>query len=117
LLFDPHFISRKLILILAAGAALAAVSHAVGLAALAGAGAHWGVAGEGAGRINFPSRARPSRGRRRWGWAFPRSSSGREKAYTAGHANEADTVFCFDALTGKEIWKHSYPAELGDKFL
>jgi outer membrane protein assembly factor BamB len=38
------------------------------------------------------------------------------RAYTAGHANETDTVFCFDALTGKEIWKQSYPAELGDKF-
>ena len=38
------------------------------------------------------------------------------KAVTAGHANETDTVFCFDALTGKELWKHSYPAELGDKY-
>ncbi|MGH6755081.1 MAG: PQQ-binding-like beta-propeller repeat protein, partial [Bradyrhizobium sp.] len=38
------------------------------------------------------------------------------RAYTAGHANGTDTVFCFDALTGKEIWKQSYPAELGDQF-
>jgi outer membrane protein assembly factor BamB len=38
------------------------------------------------------------------------------KAYTAGHTDGSDSVFCFDALTGKEIWKHSYPAELGDKF-
>ena len=38
------------------------------------------------------------------------------KAVTAGHANETDTVVCFDALTGKELWKHSYPAELGDKY-
>jgi len=38
------------------------------------------------------------------------------KTVTAGHANETDTVFCFDALTGKELWKHSYPAELGDKY-
>jgi outer membrane protein assembly factor BamB len=38
------------------------------------------------------------------------------KAYTVGHADGADTVFCFDALSGKEVWKHSYPAELGDKF-
>lgn len=38
------------------------------------------------------------------------------KAFTAGHASGKDTVFCFDALTGKELWKHSYAAELGDKF-
>lgn len=38
------------------------------------------------------------------------------RAATAGHAEGKDTVFCFDAKTGKELWKHSYPAELGDKF-
>ena len=38
------------------------------------------------------------------------------RAYTAGHADGSDTVFCFDAVTGKELWKQSYPAELGDKF-
>ena len=38
------------------------------------------------------------------------------RAFTMGHAAEKDTVFCFDAVTGKELWKHSYPAELGDKY-
>ena len=38
------------------------------------------------------------------------------KACTAGHADGKDTVFCFDAATGKPLWKHSYPAELGDKY-
>lgn len=36
--------------------------------------------------------------------------------YTAGNADGADTFFCFDAETGKPLWKHSYPAELGDKY-
>lgn len=35
---------------------------------------------------------------------------------TAGHASDQDTVFCFDAETGKTLWKHTYPAELGDKY-
>lgn len=35
---------------------------------------------------------------------------------TAGHADGKDTVFCLDATTGKVLWKHSYPAELGDKY-
>ncbi|MDB6138671.1 MAG: alcohol dehydrogenase, partial [Verrucomicrobiaceae bacterium] len=38
------------------------------------------------------------------------------KVYTLGHAGEQDTVFCFDAKTGRESWKHSYDAELGDKY-
>lgn len=38
------------------------------------------------------------------------------RAATAGHADGKDTVFCWDAASGKELWKHSYPAELGDKF-
>jgi len=38
------------------------------------------------------------------------------RAATAGHADGKDTLFCFDAATGKELWKHSYAAELGDKF-
>jgi len=35
------------------------------------------------------------------------------KAFVMGH-NEptGETVFCLDAATGKELWKHSYPAEL-----
>jgi outer membrane protein assembly factor BamB len=33
-----------------------------------------------------------------------------------GHADGKDSVFCFDAATGRELWRHSYPAELGDKF-
>ena len=38
------------------------------------------------------------------------------RAYTMGHAEGKDTVWCFEAATGKEVWKHSYPAELGDKY-
>ena len=37
-------------------------------------------------------------------------------ACTVGHESGQDTVFCFDAVTGKQQWKHSYAAELGDKF-
>jgi len=32
-----------------------------------------------------------------------------------GNVNDTDTVFCFDAATGKEIWKHSYPCPLDAK--
>jgi outer membrane protein assembly factor BamB len=38
------------------------------------------------------------------------------RAFTVGFASDQDTVFCLDAETGKEVWKHSYPSELGDKY-
>ena len=33
------------------------------------------------------------------------------RAYTMGWDGSADTVFCFDAATGKPIWKQSYPCQ------
>lgn len=33
-----------------------------------------------------------------------------------GNASDKDTVFCFDAATGKEIWKHTYDCPLQAKF-
>lgn len=36
--------------------------------------------------------------------------------FTVGHAEGQDTVFCFDAVSGKQVWKHSYDADLGDKY-
>ncbi|TAK96347.1 MAG: hypothetical protein EPO07_14650, partial [Verrucomicrobia bacterium] len=44
------------------------------------------------------------------GFASVAVSGGR--AFTTGNSDDKDTVFCFDAVTGKELWKHSYPAKL-----
>lgn len=38
------------------------------------------------------------------------------RVYTTGHADSKDTVFCFDATSGKPVWKHDYAADLGDKY-
>lgn len=38
------------------------------------------------------------------------------RVYTMGNEKDSDTVFCFDAETGKEIWKHSYPCPLDPKY-
>lgn len=37
-------------------------------------------------------------------------------AYTMGNDNNTDTVYCFEAASGKVLWKHSYPSDLGAKF-
>jgi outer membrane protein assembly factor BamB len=38
------------------------------------------------------------------------------RALTLGYANEQDTVHCLDADSGKVLWTHSYPSQLGDKY-
>lgn len=39
------------------------------------------------------------------------------RAITTGHnGKDTDTVYCFDATSGKEIWKHSYPHPLDDLY-
>jgi outer membrane protein assembly factor BamB len=37
------------------------------------------------------------------------------RAHTTGNSSDTDTVFAFDAETGKEVWKHSYPCPLEPK--
>ncbi|MBD3183637.1 PQQ-binding-like beta-propeller repeat protein [Candidatus Poribacteria bacterium] len=32
------------------------------------------------------------------------------RLYTMGNIDKQDIIYCLDATTGKEIWKHSYPA-------
>lgn len=50
------------------------------------------------------------------GLGFSSFVAGGGKVYATGHADGKDTVFCFDVSNGKELWKYSYPAELGDKY-
>ena len=39
------------------------------------------------------------------------------RAITTGHnGKDTDTVYCFDAASGKELWTHSYPHPLDDLY-
>lgn len=38
------------------------------------------------------------------------------RVYTVGNTKDTDTIFCFDANTGAEVWKHSYPSQLDPKY-
>ncbi len=47
------------------------------------------------------------------GIGFSAVSVANGKAYTAGNVDKnTDTIYCFDALTGKELWTHKYPESL-----
>ena len=36
--------------------------------------------------------------------------------YTMGNKDDGDTVYCFDATTGKEVWKHTYAEPLDPRY-
>ncbi len=49
----------------------------------------------------------------RIGTGFSAVSVANGKAYTVGNINKnTDVVYCFDALTGKELWTYTYPEPL-----
>lgn len=38
------------------------------------------------------------------------------RVYITGNTKDTDTIFCFDANTGAEVWKYSYAAKLDPKY-
>ena len=48
------------------------------------------------------------------GFSSPSVSLGR--AYTLGNTTNQDTVWCFDAVSGQELWQHTYPSQLGPQY-
>lgn len=50
------------------------------------------------------------------GLGFATLSVSNGRVYTTGNASDTDTVFCFDADTGKALWKNSYPAPRDAKY-
>ncbi len=77
---------------------------------------HNGISDEKAWKSNWGAEAPKVLWNASIGTGFSSFSVAEGRVFTTGHAEKMDTVFCFDAATGKVIWKHSYPAELGDKY-
>lgn len=46
------------------------------------------------------------------GTGYSSISAADGRIYTMGHKAGNETVFCLEAETGKEVWKHTYPAEI-----
>ena len=50
------------------------------------------------------------------GTGFSSISVSHGRAYTMGNTNNQDTVWCFDAASGEQVWHHSYAAPLGPQW-
>jgi outer membrane protein assembly factor BamB len=50
------------------------------------------------------------------GTGFSSMSISQGRLYTMGNTNNEDTIWCFEARTGKSIWHHSYAAQLGPQW-
>jgi len=53
----------------------------------------------------------PVRWRAAVGKGFSSFAVANGRAYTMGNSNNTDTVYCFEALTGRVLWSHSYPCD------
>ena len=45
------------------------------------------------------------------GQGFSSFAVAQGRVYTLGNTTNTDTVFCFEAATGRVLWRHSYPCE------
>ena len=50
------------------------------------------------------------------GTGFASMAVAKGRVYTVGHAGKEDAVYCFDAISGAEAWKHVYAQELDPKY-
>ena len=50
------------------------------------------------------------------GTGFSSFSVSQDRVYSMGNTNEEDAIWCLDARTGEEVWKHSYGSRLGPQY-
>jgi outer membrane protein assembly factor BamB len=77
---------------------------------------HNGISAETGWLAKWPADGPPRLWKTSVGLGFSSVAVCQGRAYTMGNQKDTDTVFCFDAETGKVIWKHSYPCPTGPLF-
>jgi len=77
---------------------------------------HNGISAETGWLAKWPADGPPRLWKTSVGLGFSSVAVANGRAYTMGNQKETDTVFCFDAATGKLVWKQSYPCPTGPLF-
>jgi outer membrane protein assembly factor BamB len=94
------------------------VVAAFSAAAVGGDWPHWrgpnynGISEETGWLAEWPESGPPVLWKASLGIGFAAVSVADGRAYSLGNTDDIDTLFCFDAETGKELWKYSYPEKL-----
>jgi outer membrane protein assembly factor BamB len=65
---------------------------------------------------NWPAQGPAVLWRASLGTGFSSFAISHGRAYNMGNAHDRDTIWCFDAATGNEIWRHTYDAQLGPQY-
>lgn len=77
---------------------------------------HWrGPQGDGIARealpADWPAAGLPEVWRAQIGIGFSSMAIAEGRLFAMGWKNDSETLFCLDPLTGKELWKHTYPGK------
>ncbi len=75
-----------------------------------------GISKETGWSANWPKEGPKQLWRASVGMGFSSMSVSGGRVYTMGNQSNKDTVHCFDAATGKEIWKHTYAEDLDPRY-
>jgi outer membrane protein assembly factor BamB len=73
---------------------------------------HNGISTETGWLAKWPADGPPQLWKASVGTGFSSVAVSQGRAYTMGNAGDTDTVFCFDAESGKVLWKYSYACPL-----
>jgi len=76
---------------------------------------HDGVSAETGWTTQWPADGPPVLWKANVGVGFSSFAVGGGRVYTSGSADNTASIFCFDADSGKCVWTHAYPSDLGDK--
>jgi len=96
----------------------------VGFSSIADAGdwPHWrgpnynGISDETGWTADWPQAGPPILWRASIGTGFSSVAVAHGRAYAMGNVRDTDTVYCFDAQTGEQLWTHSYSQRLDAKY-
>ena len=75
-----------------------------------------GISAETGIRTNWPAAGPEILWRALVGTGFSSISISQGRVYTMGNTANRDTIWCFDATTGKPIWQHSYTSQLDPRY-